>query len=99
MAISLVATKGSTLGLPYVGQAAILVSSSAQTVFIAGVKAAIVTGVLGETHYHGDNIYDAQPSGGSSKVFVEGFPLHRLGDARACSHTTGIVANTTVYSG
>tara|TARA_R110002110_G_scaffold938_2_gene3452 strand:- start:3559 stop:3867 length:309 start_codon:yes stop_codon:yes gene_type:complete len=98
---SLVATIGSTINIA--GEAPILAPSSAKTVFVGLLEVAIVTGITGTSHSHGDTVYFAQPSAplpGDSTVFVEGFPLHRLLDARICLHTTGVViGNTTVFSG
>lgn len=96
----LVATLGSTT---IAGDAPILASSSAKTVFAGLIEVAIVTGIPGTSHYHGESVYFAQPIKplpGEATVFVEGFPLHRLTDARICLHTTGVViGNTTVFSG
>jgi hypothetical protein len=99
---SLVATIGSTINIA--GEAPIEAPSSAKTVFVGELlEVAIVTGLPGSSHYHGDSVYLAQPSAplpGDSTVFVEGFPLHRFLDARLCLHTTGVViGNTTVFSG
>jgi|DEB0MinimDraft_10_1074344.scaffolds.fasta_scaffold04189_7 uncharacterized Zn-binding protein involved in type VI secretion len=78
----------------------ILPQNSAGTVTIHGVPVAVVR-ALGEIHIHGDSVVPVHPTVGSSTVTAEGFPIHRVGDLRACAlHQGGpSLKNVTVVVG
>lgn len=73
----------------------------AKTVFIGGVAVVVVppapTGTVCTAH---ESPKPSEPSEGSTSVFVEGLPVHRVGDPRNLSDgkTTGPSQNVTVFA-
>lgn len=81
------------------GDGNILPANSAPTVTVQGVPIALVRAV-GELHIHGDSVVPVHPTVGSVTVTAEGFPIHRVGDLRACGlHQGGPSQNATVLIG
>lgn len=90
------------------GGGGILEGTVAGSVFVESIPAVIIISES-VTFAGADSLCDSNnhcagvksgPSAGSSTIFVEGFPVHRVGDLRGCTATTGIEGvgiNKTVF--
>lgn len=68
------------------------------TVYVNGILATVI-GSGYPSHSCGDSSHSGAASSGSSTVFIEGIPVHRIGDAISCGDTSGSGSPNTFAGG